>query len=64
MHHQLVKKEAQMAGGSVEAMAALQCVVSMLFDRVADKASHILQSAAAVATLKPSCPWMVDVDML
>ena len=64
MHHQLMEKEAEMAGGSVEAMAALQCIVSVLFDCVADKTSHILQSATAVAALKPACPWMVDVDML
>ena len=53
-----------MAGGSVEAVAALQCIVSVLFYCVADKTSHILQSATTIATLKPACPWMVDVDML
>ena len=53
-----------MAGGSVEAMAALQCVVSVLFDRVAYKTSYILQSATAVATLKPARLWVVDVDVL
>ena len=53
-----------MAGRSVEAMAALQCIVSVFFDCVADKTSHILQSATTVATLKPACSWMVDVDVL
>ena len=60
----MMEKEVEMAGGSVEAMAALQCVLSVLLDRVPDKTSHVLQSAAAVATLQPACPWMVDVDVL
>jgi len=37
-----MKKKVEMAGGSVEAMAALQCVLSVLLDRVPDKTSHVL----------------------
>ena len=64
MHHQLMEKEAEMAGGPVEAVAALQSVESVLLDRVTHQTSHVWQSTAAVATLEPARLWVVDVDVL
>ena len=60
----MVEKEAQVAVGSVEAVAALQSIVAVLLDRVPDQMRHILQSATAVATLEVVRFWMVDVDVL
>ena len=64
MLHKLVEKQAEVAVGPVEAVAALQSVVAVLLDRVPDQTCHILQSATAVATLEVARLWMVDVDVL
>ena len=64
MLDQLVEKEAEVAVGPVEAVAALQSVVTVLLDRVPDQMRHIFQSAAAVATLEVARLWMVDLDVL
>ena len=52
MLNKLVEKEAEVAVGPVETVAALQSVVAVLLDRVPDQMRHILQSATAVATLE------------
>ena len=59
----MVDKEAEVAVGPVEAVAALKSVVAVLLDRVPDQTCHIFQSATAVATLKVLRFWMVDVDV-
>ena len=64
MLDKLVEKEAEVAVGPVETVAALQSVVTVLLDRVPDQMRHIFQSATAVATLEVVRFWMVDVDVL
>ena len=64
MLDKLVDKEAEVAVGPVEAVAALKRIVAVLLDRVPDQTCHILQSATAVATLEVVRFWMVDVDVL
>ena len=59
----MVEKEAEVAVGPVEAVAALQSIVAVLLDRVPDQMRHILQSATAVATLEVVRFWMVDLDV-
>ena len=63
MLDKLVDKEAEMAVGPVEAVAALQSIVAVLLDRVPDQTCHIFQPATAVATLEVVRFWMVDVDV-
>ena len=64
MLDKLVDKEAEVAVGSVEAVAALKSVVAVLLDRVPDQMRHIFQSATAVATLEVVRFWMVDLDVV
>ena len=64
MLDKLVEKEAEVAVGPVEAVAALKSIVAVLLDRVPDQTCHILQYATAVATLEVVCFWMIDVDVL
>ena len=59
----MVEKEAEVAVGPVETVAALQSVVTVLLDRVPDQMRHIFQSATAVATLEVARFWMVDLDV-
>ena len=63
MLDKLVEKEAEVAVGPVETVAALQSIVTVLLDRVPDQTCHILQSATTVATLEVVRFWMVDVHV-
>ena len=63
MLDKLVEKEAEVAVGPVETVAALQSVVTVLLDRVPDQMRHIFQSTTAVATLEVARFWMVDLDV-
>ena len=60
----MVEKEAEVAVGPVETVAALKSIVAVLLDRVPDQMRHIFQSSTAVATLEVVRFWMVDVDVL
>ena len=64
MLDKLVEKEAEVAVGPVETVAALQSIVAVLLDRVPDQMRHIFQSTTTVATLEVVRFWMVDVDVL